>query len=122
MGKVLFWFRRDLRLSDNPAFSEAAKLGALIPFFILEEGLGAASAWWLYKSLTSLNTSLNGKLLFFKGNPHLIIEKLFYNEQADALYFNRIYEPKALEEEKKYGIISLLKLLMVLYFGSLVKS
>jgi deoxyribodipyrimidine photo-lyase len=101
MEKILFWFRRDLRLCDNPALAEAVKHGLMIPFVIVEEGLGGAAAWWLYHSLQSLNASLDGKLLFFKGDTQSIIEKLFYDTGAKSLYFNRVYEPWALAEEKK---------------------
>lgn len=46
---VLLWFRRDLRLSDNPALIDALKVGApVIPFFIWspeeEEGPGVTVA------------------------------------------------------------------------------
>ena len=53
---IIMWFRRDLRLADNPALHEAAASGRpVIPLFILDEtkevrAPGAASLWWLDKS------------------------------------------------------------------------
>jgi deoxyribodipyrimidine photo-lyase len=34
---VIYWFRRDLRLLDNPALSEAANAGPILPIFIFDE-------------------------------------------------------------------------------------
>ena len=60
MTPVLLWFRRDLRLFDNPALSaalsDAASGRGLLPVFILDPGPdvrppGKASLWWLNRSL-----------------------------------------------------------------------
>ena len=60
---VLYWIRRDLRISDNPALSEAVNSGALvIPVFIYDEWfseLGAAPKFRLEKSLFSLQKQLD---------------------------------------------------------------
>ena len=61
---TIVWFRRDLRLADNPALEAAVRAdGAVIPLYVLDEtpGLrapGAASLWWLDKSLASLTADL----------------------------------------------------------------
>ena len=59
---ALLWFRQDLRLSDNPALAAALeRRSPLIPVYIWapeEEGAwppGAASRWWLHRSLASLS-------------------------------------------------------------------
>ena len=52
---VILWFRRDLRLADNPALNHAAETGRpVIPVYILDDAgdgrsRGAASMWWLDK-------------------------------------------------------------------------
>ena len=55
---ILYWIRRDLRISDNPALIEAVNSGALVvPVFIYDDwfsGLGAAPKFRLEKSLLSL--------------------------------------------------------------------
>jgi deoxyribodipyrimidine photolyase len=33
----IFWFRQDLRLSDNPGLREASGLGQLLPIYILDD-------------------------------------------------------------------------------------
>ena len=61
---VVVWFRRDLRLSDNPALANAVRSGRpIIPLYILDEtqGLrapGGTSLWWLGKSLEQLAAAL----------------------------------------------------------------
>jgi deoxyribodipyrimidine photo-lyase len=63
---ALVWFRRDLRIEDNPALAAAARCGLpVIPVYIHapgEEGRwapGAASHWWLYHALAELEEELN---------------------------------------------------------------
>jgi len=62
---TIVWFRDDLRLSDHPALSAAAKTGApLVCLYVLDEhsaGLrpfGGASRWWLAQSLRALDETL----------------------------------------------------------------
>eukprot|EP01042_Synura_sphagnicola_P014243 gene14243-18038_t len=61
---VLVWFRRDLRLNDNPALTAAVASGRpVVPVYILDDGaetrpIGAASKWWLDKSLRALAADL----------------------------------------------------------------
>ena len=38
MNKI-FWFRYDLRISENSAFAQAIKDGNILPIFIFDEGL-----------------------------------------------------------------------------------
>ena len=51
---ILYWIRRDMRVSDNPALSEAVNSGAyVIPVFIYDDRfsqLGAAPKFRLEKS------------------------------------------------------------------------
>ena len=96
---IIVWFRQDLRLADNPALYEAAKRGAVLPVFILDDisadqyALGSASRWWLHHSLTSLNQSLEGKLSFYCGNAMDLLLKIVNKNNAQAVFWNRCYEP-----------------------------
>lgn len=100
---VIFWFRQDLRITDNPGLFAASRLGAVMPIFILEDNLsshnqiGSASKWWLYHSLCDLNKSLKEKLNFYRGKPEKIILKLVRKYNIEAVYWNRCYEPKYVE-------------------------
>ena len=45
---AIHWFRRDLRLADNPALAAAAAKGTVVPVVVLDpetEALGSASRW-----------------------------------------------------------------------------
>ena len=95
----LFWFRQDLRLSDNPGLTEAAKAGDVIPVYILEDEdagadkMGAASRVFLHHALDSLNIALDGKLVCLKGPAETCLKQLIKATGAQAIYWNRCYEP-----------------------------
>jgi deoxyribodipyrimidine photo-lyase len=65
MKKIIVWFRKDLRIHDNPALWEASQQGIVIPIFIWSEEderenkTSAASKWWLHHSLLGLQKNLN---------------------------------------------------------------
>ena len=107
---VIYWFRRDLRLLDNPAFAEAASAGHILPIFIFDGLLadyaqGSASRWWLNHSLNSLNKQLNHRLLIFNGDPKEIIPKLAKASDAKSVYWNRCYEPWQIKLDSKLEAI-----------------
>ena len=65
---AVVWFRRDLRLTDNPALAAACewaeRVVALYVHSPEDEGdwrPGAASNWWLHHSLRHLHESLRAK-------------------------------------------------------------
>lgn len=98
--KAIVWFRRDLRLADNPALTEAVKSGAkIVPVYVLDDEnagewkMGAASRAWLHHSLQSLNESLDGHLVLLKGDAFVQIPALVQEVGAAAVYWNRCYEP-----------------------------
>jgi len=108
---ALVWFRLDLRLADNPALSAAAAGGRrVVPVFIWapeEEGAwppGAASRWWLHHSLQSLDAGLRrmGSHLTLRRGPSLdALRSLIRECGADAVYWNRRYEPAARERDAR---------------------
>ena len=102
---TIHWFRQDLRLADNPALSAAAERGRVVPVFILDTNqisqanLGSASRWWLHYSLQSLNRSLKGALNVYQGDPLEILTNLVHRFDADAICWNRCYEPWSIERD-----------------------
>lgn len=100
---TIVWFRRDLRIDDNPALAAAAARGeAIIPVFIWapdEEDWpdGAASRWWLHQSLGSLQSDLARlrlRLIVRQGTAADELQRLVNETKATALFWNRRYEPK----------------------------
>lgn len=110
MSTALIWFRRDLRLHDNPALSQALAVHEqLIPVYIhapQEEPTwepGAASRWWLHHSLAALDKSLRERgtrLLVLQGESLPILRDLIKKTKAQAVYWNRLYEPAMVVRDK----------------------
>ena len=102
----IVWFRQDLRLADNPALTEAARQGDVVPVFILDEGeapgacpaLGAAGRWWLHHSLKALSDDLGG-LILLRGDPAGQLARVIGETGATAVYWNRCYEPHAIARD-----------------------
>ena len=100
---ALIWFRRDLRLADNPALDAALAAGYQpIPVYIHaphEEGPwapGGASNAWLARSLLALRAQLRQRgsdLLILHGDSLACLQQLVGQSEARAVYWNRRYEP-----------------------------
>lgn len=101
MTIAIHWFRRDLRLSDNPALLRAAQSGTVLPVFILEDNqpLGGASRAWLHRSLDALNTALNGALRVFTGNAATILPQLINETGATTVTWTRRYDATGIETD-----------------------
>lgn len=102
---AIVWFRRDLRLTDNAAL-RAAVAGAerVLPVFVWapeEEGgfpPGAASRWWLDRSLAALAAALGARgapLVIRRGASGATLLALARECGASAVHWNALYEPAA---------------------------
>ena len=108
---VLLWFRQDLRLSDNPAMAAALeRRSPVIPVFIWapEEERdwppGAASCWWLHRSLAGLSAELEkhgSRLIIRRGPTGAALGRLVAESGASAVYWNRRYEPAAVARDRE---------------------
>ena len=95
--RAIVWFRKDLRLKDNPSLDAARKAGQdIVPIFIWDEeeggqwSPGAASRWWLHHSLKDLEQSIEsdgGKLILRKGKALEILPQLAKSIGADTVYY-----------------------------------
>ena len=107
----IVWFRRDLRLADNPALTAAvARGGPVVPLFIWspeEEAPwqpGAASRWWLHHSLIALADALQKlglPLIVRRGGSQKILADVIRTTGASAVFWNRLYEPALRERDEK---------------------
>jgi deoxyribodipyrimidine photo-lyase len=103
MSPTLVWFRHDLRLQDNPALHAAVARGAgIVPVAILDDGgegewpAGAASRWWLHHSWAELDVALRARgsrLIILRGKAGNELRDLVRETGAEAVYWNRRYEP-----------------------------
>ena len=108
---TLLWFRRDLRLADNPALDAAvASGGPVIPVYICDDAdagewsPGGASRWWLQGSLSALSSEIEarGNRLILKAGPaEAVINELLSETGATSVYWNRRYEPWATRRDEK---------------------
>jgi deoxyribodipyrimidine photo-lyase len=103
-GRVaVVWFRRDLRLADNPALAAACdRADRVVPLYVhapVEEGdwqPGAASRWWLHHSLERLAEALRarGAELHLRRGPTLqTLIEVARETGAGQIFWNRLYEP-----------------------------
>ncbi|MBX7445381.1 MULTISPECIES: deoxyribodipyrimidine photo-lyase [unclassified Arthrobacter] len=100
-GTSLVWLRDDLRLDDNPALAEAARLGnpTTVVYILDEESegvrpLGAAARWWLHHSLDALAAGLEARgsrLVLRRGPAGDVIRELAVQTNAGNLFWNRRY-------------------------------
>lgn len=99
---VILWFRRDLRLADQPALAAACQDGPVIPVYILDDdapkhhAMGGASRWWLHHSLESLAADLKDKgsrLILRRGKSAEVLAKLAKETGAARVHCIRHWEP-----------------------------
>ena len=106
---TIVWYRSDLRITDNPALSYAAKNAhTIIPVYIYSPddeapwAPGGASRVWLHHSLNSLDTSLQAKgsrLIIRRGAAGPVLDQLIKETGADTVVWNRRYEPHIIDRD-----------------------
>jgi deoxyribodipyrimidine photo-lyase len=92
------WFRRDLRLRDNPALAAAAAHdGRVVPLFVLDDRLwgpsGAVRRAYLGDSLRALDTALGGALVVRHGDPAHVLPEVVAAADADAVHISEDFGP-----------------------------
>ena len=106
---VIYCFRNDLRLLDNPALQYAIETSKPIFFVYIYDpnadwAPGSASRWWLHQSLLSIQKdlkALNSKLFYFSGSAIEVLPRLALEVQCDQVVYSRVYEPTALNQDRK---------------------
>jgi deoxyribodipyrimidine photo-lyase len=112
MEKItLFWFRRDLRLSDNHGLYNALQHGNLLPIFIFDktildrlEDKSDKRVCFIFDEVMKLKSELetmNSTLRIYYDLPQRVFQSLTTEYQIDALYFNHDYEPEAIQRDKQ---------------------
>jgi deoxyribodipyrimidine photo-lyase len=92
------WFRRDLRIGDNPALLEAiAAADEIVPVFILDKKLIGASGSkrlaYLGQSLRALDESLGNTLHVMVGDQVDVLKDLVQRYGASTVHISTEYEP-----------------------------
>lgn len=109
-GTAVVWFRRDLRLADNPALRAAAGAERVVAVFCFERGLWAGRHAspnrnaYLLASLRELDASLKaagGRLHFRRGDPAIEIPRLASECGATAVHVNRDHTAHARARDRR---------------------
>jgi len=109
---ALVWFRRDLRVADNPALARALETAQrVVPVYLHcpEESAawqpGAASDWWLHHSLERLDAELralgSGLVIRRVGDSLEGLQALLAETGAASVFWNRLYEPEAIARDRR---------------------
>ena len=107
----IFWFRRDLRIDDNPGLYEAlANSKNVIPIFIFDTNIidnlpsDDNRIKFIWHSLSLLNERLKevgSTLNIFKGNPLEVFKKIILKYRLTSVYVNRDYEKYSIKRDKE---------------------
>jgi deoxyribodipyrimidine photo-lyase len=103
----IWWIRRDLRLTDNPALQAALAAGSVIPTFILDPAFARSSPRrrnFLYEGLHSLDKDLRARgsyLVLRKGNPAEVLQQLLGETNSNAIYAEQDFTPYAVLRDEK---------------------
>jgi len=102
MQPLILWFRRDLRLDDNPMLAAAAETGRpLIAVFIADDavtGMGAAPRWRLGQGLEVFGRTLRdhgARLILRRGRALDVLRALIDETGAAGVWWGRLYDAPA---------------------------
>eukprot|EP00939_MAST-03C_sp_MAST-3C-sp1_P003760 g3760.t1 len=103
--RAIHWFRKGLRLHDNPALKEAADSSAFVfpvfvidPWFASEDKVGINRYRFLLECLKDLDNSLrkvDSRLYVLRGKPEIVLPTVMKDWNIDLLTYERDTEPYA---------------------------
>ena len=104
---VVLWFRRDLRLSDNPALAQAARQGPVTALFVLDDDLvrtaGEPRLRYFLQTLRALDLQLRaegGALTVRAGRPERrVVPAVATEVQARAVHITADFAPYGSDRE-----------------------
>lgn len=96
--RSIMWFRRDLRIGDNPALLEAiASSDEIVAVFILDDKLidatGSKRLAYFGQSLRALDESLGKKLHVMVGDQVEVLTELMKRYGATSVHISTEFEP-----------------------------
>jgi deoxyribodipyrimidine photo-lyase len=104
---AIWWIRRDLRLTDNPALHAALKAGSVLPAFIIDRTFSPSSSRrrdFLYEGLHQLDRDLrkrNSYLVIRTGKPVDVLKQLLHETNADAIFAEEDFTPYARKRDEE---------------------
>lgn len=114
MSSVIWWIRRDLRLSDNPALQAAiASTQTVIPVFILDAKLinspnaSEKRRGFLWAGLKRINQELQAcgsRLIIRSGSPAEALKELIMENDAKVIFAEADYSPFARKRDDQVAL------------------
>lgn len=105
---IIIWFRKDFRLADHAALSEASRSGRpIIPVVLLDEiveTFGAAPKWRLSLAIEQFENCLKqvgSRLILRRGTAADELLALAQETGAGDIWWNRAYDPNAIVRDTK---------------------
>jgi len=103
--RSLFWFRRDLRLHDNPALLDAlAAADETLLLFIMDDEIadraGAYRRAYLADSLARLDESVDGRLAIITGSPASVLAEVTKRYSITSIHAASQYAPYGVAAEE----------------------
>ncbi len=108
--RILFWYRKDLRVNDNKALASAFALSkAITSIYIFDETYpydfnSKSRSWFLSESLKELIEKwekAGSRLLIEKGSPIHLIPFMAKKINARYIFWNKAIEPYEIQRDKK---------------------
>ena len=108
----IFWFRRDLRLTDNCGLFHALNSGKkVLPIFIFDEDIlsklsskSDSRVSFIHQELENINRQLQAigsGIAVYHGKPVEVYQKLSEEYAIDTVFTNHDYEPYALQRDQE---------------------
>jgi deoxyribodipyrimidine photo-lyase len=109
MSTAIVWFRKDLRLGDNPAWADAtSRFDTVVAVFVVDPELwdrcAPARVALLASHLRALDHRLGqsgGRLLVERGDPVVVLEALSARYRAEEVVFNADVTPYAVRRDRQ---------------------
>ena len=108
MTTALFWFRKDLRLKDNLAWTKACESHRIHPVFILEPELISNSGPYrrqqFFSNVSALAAeikSIGGELSIIQGPARDVLARYIRENNIDCIYFNADTTPFSRQRDEQ---------------------
>jgi deoxyribodipyrimidine photo-lyase len=112
---VVFWFRRDLRLTDNHGLFESLNSGLpVLPVFIFDTCIltklnakNDARVSFIHSEIKKIKTAVEkwgSSVKVFYASPLEAFQQLVGEFEIETVYTNRDYEPYAIQRDTEIGL------------------
>jgi deoxyribodipyrimidine photo-lyase len=106
MTTSILWFRRDLRLADNPALAAAvAAADDVLPLFVVDPALwrpaGVPRRSYLTASLRALGEQIGSSVVVRSGDPASVVPAVAAEVGADSVFVSADFGPYGARRDER---------------------